>query len=303
MDKDQLQKQRRDLKMAEQRLDTLRRHLSGEAAPPRGSDGVGATDLASEIRAAKARLAELRRRYTDKHPDVMQVRQDLEELTKRQQEEGAALRGTDPTVIEQPGPPVNPIFQTQLAQAEAEVAAGKSQMEDQEAAIAELQKMINKAPQVEAEYARLNRDYDETSKRYHELVDRLNGAKLSEQAKDIGLVRFKVVEPPTGSAAPVFPDRPRLILMVLLGGLAAGLGAAYFMNQLRPTFTSARQLADSTHMAVLGIVSMTWMEQHKTRERRAMWAYSAMTATLVLIAVIMLLTQSFTSKLIHGLVA
>jgi len=303
-DKDQLQKQQRDLHMAEQKLNTLRRHLSSEAALPRGSklDVGGVTDAASEIRAAKARLSELRRRFTDMHPDVIAAQGDLDELMKRQQDEIAARQG-DPGAIPEPGLGANPAFQAQLSEAEAEAAAAKSLVEDQEAAIAELQKKINIAPQVEAEYAKLNRDYDDTSKLYHALVDRLNGAKLSQQAKDMGVVRFKVVEPPTGSAAPVSPDRPRLILMVLLAGLAAGLGAGYFMNQLRPVFTSARQLAESTPLAVLGVVSTIWMERHKARERRAMWAFGAVTAALVLIAVVTLLTQSSTSQLIHGLMA
>jgi polysaccharide chain length determinant protein (PEP-CTERM system associated) len=305
MDKDQLQKQRRDLHMAEQKLDTLRRHLPGQAAPPRSANpnGGDGTDTATEIRAAKARLADLRRHFTDKHPDVMDAQQELEDLIKRQQEENAARWAQDSTRNAEPGLGVIPVFQVQLTQAEAEVAAATSQVEDQEAAIAELQKMINRAPQVEAEYAHLNRDHDETSKRYHQLVDRLNGAKLSEEAQAIGSVRFKVVEPPTASAAPVSPDRPRLIVMVLLGGLAAGLGAAYFLNQLRPIFTSARQLAESTQLAVLGVVGTIWMERHKAQELRAMWAYGAVTAALVLIAVIMLLTQSATSQLIHGLMA
>ena len=303
MDKDRLQKQRRDLHMAKRKLDSLRRQVAGDARlPPSVSPDAGATDAASEIRAAKARLGELRRRFTDRHPDVIQAQQDVEDLTKRQQEEGAAMGLKDPTAAE-PGLTVNPVVQAQLIEADAEVAAGKSQVEDLEADIAELLRMINKAPQVEAEYAQLNRDYEETSKRYHELLDRLNGATLSEQAKELGFVRFRVVEPPTGSAAPVSPDRPRLILMVLLGGLATGLGAAYFMNQLRPTFSSARQLAERTQISVLGIVSMTWMEQHKARERRAMWACGAVAAALVLIAVIVLLTQSATSRLIHGVMA
>jgi polysaccharide chain length determinant protein (PEP-CTERM system associated) len=303
-DKDELRKQRRDLHMAEQKLDALRRHLSAEGAVRPGTNlDADITDTGGEIRAAKAHLAELLRRFTDKHPDVIEAQRDLGDLMSRQEEESAALRAKGPTAIAEPGLTVNPIFQVQLTQAEGEVAAAKGQVEDQEAAVADLQRMIDKAPEIEAEYARLYRDYDETSKRYHELDDRLNGAKLSEHAKEVGFVRFKIVGPPTGSAAPVSPDRPRLILTVLLGGLATGLGAAYLMNQLRPTFTSARQLAESTKIAVLGIVSMTWMERHKARQRRAMWTCGAAAAALVLIAVIMLLTQSATSQLIRGLMA
>ncbi|HKD53559.1 MAG TPA: GNVR domain-containing protein, partial [Steroidobacteraceae bacterium] len=159
------------------------------------------------------------------------------------------------------------------------------------------------APQVEAEFARLNRDYDVTRAEYQALVDRLNRARLSDKADATGVVRFEVVDPPNGSSRPVSPDRPRLILMVLLGGLVAGLGVAYLLHQLRPVFTSARQLTDYTQLPVLGVVSMTWLERHKARERHALWVYSGATALLVLLGLFMLLTESITSRLLHGMIA
>jgi len=72
---------------------------------------------------------------------------------------------------------------------------------------------------------------------------------------------------PTGSNQPISPDRIRLILVVLLGGLAAGIGVAYLMHQLRPVFVSARQLTELTQLPVLGVVSMTWLERHKAQAR------------------------------------
>lgn len=307
-DNDQLEKLKLNLQVAEQKRDELHRQLSGEAAALGGPSlgGTGAADTAGEIRATQARLDELLLRFTDKHPDVIAARRTLEDLKARQQAEIAAVRRGDPAAIAAAGLGQNPVYQgirLQLSQADVEVATAKRQVEDQEAKIAELHKMINTAPQVEAEYARLNRDYDITRGQYHALVDRLNRAKLSDQAEATGVVRFEVVEPPTGSAAPVSPDRPRLILVVLLGGLVAGLGVAYFLHQLRPVFTSARQLGEVTQLPVLGIVSMTWMERHKAQERSAVWAYSAATAVLALVAGIVLLIQSPTSQFLHGLIA
>jgi len=118
-----------------------------------------------------------------------------------------------------------------------------------------------------------------------------------------GAVLFTVIQPPTGSEVPVSPDRPRLILLVLLAGLAAGVGVTYFMNELRPVFCSGRQLAEITNVPVLAIVGMTWIERHMAQQRRALWAYSAATAALVLVAVITLLIQSPTSHFIHRLLA
>jgi polysaccharide chain length determinant protein (PEP-CTERM system associated) len=304
---DELQRQRVALTLAEEKRSELQRQLSSETPVLGGTRVPGAgSDTASQIRETQMRLDELLLRYTDKHPDVIAARRTLEDLKKRQQAEIAAVKRGDASAIAATGLAANPVYQgmrLQLSQADVEVAAAKRQLDDQEARIAELRKMLNTAPEVEAEYARLTRDNDVTKLQYQTLVDRLNRAKLSDKAEATGVVRFEVVDPPTGNAAPVSPDRPRLIFVVLLGGLAAGLGVGYLLHQLRPVFTSARQLAELTQLPVLGMVSMTWLERHKAEERRALWVYSAAAGGLVIVALIMQLIESAASQLLHGMIA
>jgi len=156
---------------------------------------------------------------------------------------------------------------------------------------------------VEAEYERLNRDYSVTHTQYQALVDRLSRAQLSDKADATGVVRFEVVDPPTVDPQPVFPNRTKLIFQVLAAGLAIGLGVAYLMHQLRPVFTSPRQLTDATQLPVLGSVSMTWVERHREAGRRALWAYSFGAALLILLAIVTLLTDDFTSHFLHALIA
>jgi polysaccharide chain length determinant protein (PEP-CTERM system associated) len=303
---DELNKERATLVVAQQKRDELHRQLSSEQ-PLMGSAANGATgglDTASQLREAQGRLDELLLRYTDKHPDVLSARRAVDDLRVRQAAELAAVRHGDQAAIASTGLAVNPVYQgirMQLSEADVEVAAAQRQVADQQARIDELHKMINTAPQVEAEYSRLTRDYDITRGQYQALVERLNRAKLSDEADATGVVRFEIVDPPTGSDRPVSPDRVRLILTVLVGGLAAGLGAAYFMHQLRPVFTSTRQLTELTQLPVLGSISMTWLERHKAEGRRAMWAYSMAAGTLVLVALIALATQGIAARLLHGL--
>jgi polysaccharide chain length determinant protein (PEP-CTERM system associated) len=311
---DNLDKDRLALTVAEQKRDELHRQLSSELPSMSSSagirtaagEGAGGADTASAIRETQARLDELLLRFTDKHPDVIAARRTLEDLKKRQQVELQAVRHGDQAAIAASGLAANPVYQgikLQLSQAEVEVAAARRQVADREGRIAELRKMINTAPQVEAEYARLNRDYDVTRGQYQVLVERLNRAKLADKAEATGVVRFEVVDPPTGSEQPVSPDRIRLILVVLLGGLAAGAGAAYGMHQLRPVFVSARQLTEVTQLPVLGVVSMTWLERHQALARHAVWVYCIAAAVLFAVAAMMLLTQSATAHLLHALIA
>ncbi|MBV9696494.1 MAG: hypothetical protein JO005_06145, partial [Gammaproteobacteria bacterium] len=293
------------LTIAEQKRDELRRQLAGEVPLMGSAAGVNgnAMDTASAIREAQGRLDELLLRYTDKHPDVIAARRTLEELKQRHATEQAAIRRGDQNAIAASGLAANPVYQgirLQLSQADVEVAAATRQLADREKRIDDLKKMMTTAPEVEAEYARLNRDYDVTRGQYQALVERLNRAKLSDKADATGVVRFEVVDPPTGGDHPVAPDRVRLILTVLAGGLVAGLAVAYFMHQLRPVFTSARQLMELTQLPVLGSVSMTWLERHKAQGRRAIWAYSAVVGILVTLTLILVSVQAPMTQLLRS---
>jgi polysaccharide chain length determinant protein (PEP-CTERM system associated) len=308
---DELDKDRVALTIAEQKRDELHRQLAGEM-PVMGSAGSaagrtgGPVDTASAIRETQAHLDDLLLRFTDKHPDVIAARRQLEDLKARQKSELEAMRHGDQSAIAASGLAANPVYQgmrLQLSQIDVEVAADRQQIADQEKKIAELRKLINTAPQVEADYERLNRDYSVTHTQYQALVDRLSRARLSDKADATGVVRFEVVDPPTVDPEPVFPNRTKLIFGVLAAGLAAGLGIAYLMHQLRPVFSSPRQLTDATQLPVLGSVSMTWVERHRAAGRRALWAYSFGTALLILLAIVTFLTDDLTSHFLHALIA
>ena len=307
---DDLDKDRLALTVAEQKRDELRRQLAGELPVMSSAGGASRNgapiDTASAIRETQARLDDLLLRFTDKHPDVVAARRQLEDLRARQKTELEAVRHGDQSAIAATGMAANPVYQgmkLQLSQIDVDVAADREVVADQERKIAELRKLINTAPQVEAEYQRLDRDYSVTHTQYQALVDRMSRARLSDKADATGVVRFEVVDPPTVDPEPVAPKRTRLIFQVLAVGLAAGLGVAYLMHQLRPVFTSPRQLSEATQLPVLGSVSMTWVERYRAAGRRAIWAYSFGAALLVLVAVVTFLTDDFTTRFLHALIA
>ena len=302
LETDELDRDRLALTLAEQKRDELQRQLSSET----GSTNGGGADTATQIRDTQARLDELLLRFTDKHPDVIAARRTLEDLKVRQKAEIEAVRRGDQAAIAATGLASSPVYQgikLQLSQIDVEVAGARQQVAGQEAKIAEQRKMINTAPQVEAEYERLDRDYSVTHTEYQALVDRLSRAKLSDKADATGVVRFEVVDPPAVNPEPVSPNRLKLILEVLAAALGAGIGAAYLLHQLRPVFSSTRQLMELTQLPVLGSVSMTWPERHRASGRRAIWRYALGATALVLLAVVVLLTDDVTSQFLHRFVA
>ena len=100
-------------------------------------------------------------------------------------------------------------------------------------------------PQVEAEFAQLNRDYDIQKKTYETLLAREQSATLGEGVQDAGGTQFRVIDPPRVLPQPVPPTRMLLLgfAMLRVGGRRARRGFA--AAELKPTFHDARSLRRS----------------------------------------------------------
>jgi polysaccharide chain length determinant protein (PEP-CTERM system associated) len=289
-----------NLAIALSRREELERQLRGEApvaaatgVAPSGS-GTGQSsggDTLSRINETQARLDDLLLRFTDKHPDVIATREALQALKERRAAEIQALRRGDPSAAASSGASSNPVYQSiQLAlnQTAVEVASLRRSIADHQAKVSELRKMLDTMPQVEAEFARLNRDYDVTRANYTALVERLEKSRLGEQATTSGSVRFEVIDPPTAPFRPVSPNRPILILGVLVISLGIGGAVAWLLHQLKPVFNSARSLAATTGLNVLGAISMTGLELYQREQRRSYLRYSALAFALCVVAAVLL---------------
>ena len=312
---DALSKAQAAVAVADRRRSELQRQLTSEQPLLTGgaSFGVpgstatsGGNDTASRLREAQSRLDELLLRFTDKHPDVIALRGTLEELKARQQSEIEAVRRGDPGAAARVGLTANPVYQSiqlQLHQTEVEIAALRGEISDHQRKMSDLRRLVDTAPEVEAEFKRLNRDYDVTRAQYQALVERLERARISEGAEATGIVDFDIIDPPTASFSPVSPPRSLLVVAVLLGGLAAGGAVAYGLHQWRPVFGSVRQLHEITGISVLGQVGMTWLEKHRAADRRGVLAFSGAAGMLFVLAIVTLLVQSYVAQLLHRWVA
>ncbi|HUJ52619.1 MAG TPA: XrtA system polysaccharide chain length determinant [Steroidobacteraceae bacterium] len=279
---------------AESRRATLLRQLHGDvavaAAPPTGAgSGSTATDTLSRIDAAQAHLDELLLRFTDKHPDVIAARQTLEDLKKRRTVEIEQLREGDAAAAASSRASSNPVYQSvqlKLNETDVEIADLHTQLSVHEAKVAELRSYLNSAPQVEAEFQQLNRDYDVNKAQYTALLDKLQKARIEERADTAGSVRFEIVQPPTASLRPVSPKRPRLIAEALLAALGAGAALAYGLHYLRPVVTSASALTEAVGVPVLGQVSVAFPERARRRRQRELLRIAVASGCLAAVSLV-----------------
>jgi polysaccharide chain length determinant protein (PEP-CTERM system associated) len=276
---------------AQSRRATLTRQLHGDvavaatASSQQGSGASAGNDTLSRIDAAQAHLDDLLLRFTDQHPDVIAARQTLEDLKKRRAAEIESLKSGDAAAAASSRASSNPVYQSvQLAlnQVDVDIADLDTEIAQHQAKASEMRRFLDTAPQVEAEYAQLNRDYDMNKAQYNALVGNLQKARLGERADNAGSVRFEVVQPPTAGLRPVWPLRPLLLAEALVASLIAGAGLAYGLHYLRPVVTSASALAQAVGAPVLGLVSVAFPERVRLENRRDVLQMSIAGACLFL---------------------
>lgn len=251
---DELERTQSDLRIAARRRDTLLQQLSGEQ-PTLDPTVGGGSDLEVRIAENEARLEELQLRFTDLHPDVIAVEETLEQLYAQQEKYREELKSSGGAGVASDNP-VYQNIQIELTNVNVRIEMLREQESTLQRRIEELRRLIDVLPQVEAELARLTRNYDVKQSQYQLLLQRLDVAELSESAEQSQDVQFQVIEPPVVPSEAVAPNRPVLLAGVLLVGLGAGCAVAIFLNQLKPVFSDVRSLRSATGLPVLGTIAL-----------------------------------------------
>jgi polysaccharide chain length determinant protein (PEP-CTERM system associated) len=252
---------------ARQRRDLIRQQLDGtpqtlSVAELAATKGNGAA-ADPRITALEAQLNDLRLRLTEKHPDILSAVAMLAELKKQAAAKPATNLTNDVDAANGgrngSGPRIaNPIYeQLKLRVIDADAAIGslERQLREEQAQADKLQALARGAPQLQAEFENLDRDYNILRRNYEDLLSRRESLQIAGAARTgAERVRLEVVDPPTVPLAPISPNRVFLSTVVLLAGLAAGGALAALLILLDRgfyTLNDARRLG----LPVLGSIS------------------------------------------------
>jgi len=189
---------------------------------------------------------------------VVAVKRNIAQLEQqRKAEADAKLRANGGKMHPAPTSPVFQRIRVALAEAEAKVASLRGQVSAQQGQLAESRSAASRMPEVEAELAQLNRDYEVVRKNYEQLVTRRESASLGEKIDQTTKVaEFRVVEPPRVSPKPAQPSRMVVALLAIVAAIGAGAGSTFLLSQLMGTVNDTRQLKEISGRPVLGSVSM-----------------------------------------------
>jgi polysaccharide chain length determinant protein (PEP-CTERM system associated) len=207
-------------------------------------------------------LRDLRQRFSEKHPDVIQKCAELEALGEQDEVALAAPRPA-PRSREAAGDVEEEIrgYQAEEARLRGEIAAYGRRLED--------------APLRQRDLQVITRDYQATRDLYDSLRKRYEQAQLDSglSAEQAG-PRFRIVDPAVVPTDPVAPNRMVMLLLALAASAAVAVGAAALAEALDGSFHSADDVAAFTRVPVLASIPLivTAADRRRSRLRAALVA-------------------------------
>ncbi len=288
----QLNQAKLELREAENAREAAKRQLDNERANANRnlmSDtpaAVPTPEIDARIEAVKRNLDGLLQRFTEAHPDVINARKQLKELDEVKRKEVAELRKAaqaNPVATTAASPALQELTKM-YSSTEVQVASLKARVAEYESRYAKARAMLKTAPQIEAELAQLNRDYNINKKNYEDLVARRESANLSGELDNTsGIADFRLIDPPRVLPQPVAPNRLLLLPLVLLVSIGAGLAFAFAGSQVKAVFHDAHSLHSVLGLPLLGVVTLVVNDATRRLERRDLQRFLGATGGLVVL--------------------
>jgi polysaccharide chain length determinant protein (PEP-CTERM system associated) len=228
------------LSMIERQIEAMQQ--GAEALPLLRGDVPSTPQV--RVQTLEGQLAQARMAYTEKHPEVVRLHEEL----KAAQAEAAAER-TRPAEDRLAYLKNDPAYRQLLADREngrlrvRELQRAESQARAQ---IGLYQTRVESAPMVEQQMLALQREYDLQKAQYADLVARRDAARMTEslERRQAG-EQFRVFAPASWPGSPYKPDRLRIFLMALMaGGFLGGLGVVgreFLDRSVHDSVTLARE--------------------------------------------------------------
>ena len=266
-----------ELKEAEQSRDALKAQIGDE--PVTGSEEDESLSVEASNPEIDGRIQELNKeldtlflKYTEQHPDVIATKRLIKQLEERKKAEAKLVKPSNDR-----GKNFSPMLQqlnVALAEAEARVASMKARVQEYSERYDRMKSLSNAVPEVEADFSQLNRDYQLNKSNYEKLLESRESARMSgDVSSTTELMTFRIIDPPTVPQAPSGPNRTRLYSLALLVALVSGLGVAFVMSQINPTFHSSYALREITERPILGTVSMIWTDREVVKRKGRLLAF------------------------------
>jgi polysaccharide chain length determinant protein (PEP-CTERM system associated) len=255
------------------------------AGTPQVLPGVGSSGGPSALAQAQADLAGMRARgWTSDHPDVIAAQRQVDAL-RRQAGAGGSGAGGSPN-------PAYLSIKSMQAERAATVQALQTRKSQLQADLNAMSSRQTDEPGLAAEQEKLDRDYEVLKTQYDKLLADREDVRLRGDVKtETGSVQFRVINPPSAPTAPIAPNRPLLLLAVLVVGIGAGIGSAFAIGQLKGSFPTAARLERAVGLPVIGSITQTVSAAQKAVEKQRMKWFAGASGGLAGLCLLLILVE------------
>jgi uncharacterized protein involved in exopolysaccharide biosynthesis len=233
-------------------------------------------ELLAQQLEVRQEIVDLSGKYSAEHPDVRKLERKLEgveAMITKAEKSAKPVNSTEAgkqSVVDGPNPEEMQI-KARLEAVDSNIERNRKARIEIEKQIAEIDIKISRTPQVERGLDTLERDYQNTKRKYEEMKSKQLQAELSQslEAEQKG-ERFTLLEPPLLPDKPVKPDRPKLFMLGLILSMVSGLGVAGLAETLDGGIRGSRALASVTKMTPLVTIPFIVTRRDEIKRKRGL---------------------------------
>lgn len=282
-------------------LQTLVDQYRALQTSPKTADGspVGLPALDEELQKLKSQLADLSSRYTERHPDVRKLKEQVAKTEKMRQQILTDLKARSvaaqndnsspssaPETMNANGTP-SPMaqIQSQLQANEFEISNREHTVTDLKNKIADYQMRLNQEPMREQQLTDLTRGYDQSKANYDDLLKKKNESAMATSMELLQQgERFRIIDPPSLPLKPDFPNRLKFCGIGLAAGLALGVGVVAGFEMLDDRLYSEKEIQEMMPVPVISEIPMIVTLFDEQSAKKKVWLGWA-TAAIVLVSI------------------
>jgi len=259
------------------------RSLQGTAKSS-GSAPGGLPAVTEELEKLRAQLADLQSHYTDRHPDVRKLKQQIAETEKTRGQIIADLKANesasadpnanaaaDPSTITDASSPMVTL-QGQQQSNRVEISNRERAVADLKAKVNDYQTRLNQEPVREQQLSDLTRGYEQSKANYDDLLKKKNESAMATSMELLQQgERFRIIDAPSLPVKPEFPNRLKFCGMGLGIGLALGAVVAGAFEMTDDRIYDEKQLQKLLPVAVISEIPAVAAPSDQRRERWMIW--------------------------------
>ena len=258
---------------------------------------TGLPAIDQQLDRLNSKLADLSAHYTDRYPDVQNLKSEIAKTEKMRDELIADLRNkansSQGEGVAFAHELTDPAQNSGMLQLRGQLQANQAEITNHEQAITGLkvrindyQARLNLEPTREQQLADLTRGYDQSKANYDDLLKKKNESAMATSMEQMQKgERFRMLDPPSLPLKPDFPNRLKFCGMGLGVGLMLGLVVAGGFEFMDDRLHSEKQIKTLLPMRVISEIPdiLTLSDERRSKKRMLLgWAMVAIVVVTIL---------------------